>query len=108
MASNYDGLPLDIANAETKIIVDSAVEWVNNNTTLEIDPEQELPPNVKLFVMKFYEVMTAHAGVTSESLGGMSQSFDTSSKTALLRQYASELLSPYFSCAKFVSMVRRW
>lgn len=107
MASNYDGLPIG-NTVEERIMVDAALEWVKNNTTMEIDPDSELPSNVKLFVMKFNEVMSAQAGVTSESLGGMSQSFDTSDKTVILRQYASELLSPYYSCAKFVPVGRRW
>lgn len=107
MASNYDGLPIG-STVEEKIMVDAAIEWVKNNTTMDIDPDSELPSNVKLFVMKFNEVMSAQAGVTSESLGGMSQSFDTSDKAMLIRQYAAELLSPYFSCAKFVSVGRRW
>lgn len=108
MATNYDGLPLDVNVPETRIIVDSAIEWVKSNTTMELDPGEELPANVKLFALKFYEVMSAQAGVTSESLGGMSQSFDAAGSAAILRQYAAQLLAPYYASGKFIPMPGRW
>lgn len=110
MASNYDGLPLDVTDAETKIMVDAALSWIQENTTLEISPDEELPSNVKLFIVKFCDLMSTTAGVASESLGGMSQSFSVTSGTGLL---LSDLASQLFGRAykgrnRFVTAVNRW
>lgn len=105
---NKLGLPVNITNPETAIIVESSLEWITQNTTLKLDLEKELPANVKLFIMKYCDVFNMGVGVTSESIAGMSQSFSNDGTTILLRQYASELLSPYFSSGKFIPSSRRW
>lgn len=101
-------LPMDLSNPETAITVESALDWIAQNTTLKLDLTKALPANVKLFVMKYCDVFTMSAGVTSESIAGMSQSFSNDGAAILLRQYASELLSPYFSSGKFIPSSRRW
>lgn len=110
MATNYDGLPLDVKDTETRIMVDAAISWVRENTTLVIDPTAELPSNVKLFVVKFCDLMSTSVGVASESLGGMSQSFSTSGGTALiLSDLATQLFgADYKGRNRFVSAVSRW
>lgn len=110
MASNYDNLPIDTTDAETAIMVDSAIKWVKENTTLEIDPEAELPSEVKLFVIKFCDLMSVTAGVSSESLGGMSQSFSLTGGTAqALSDLASQLFgSAYRGRNRFISAKSRW
>ena len=112
MATNYSvlGLPIDTSDKETAIMVDTALSWVSENTTLEIDQTKELPSNVKLFVIKFCDMFAQSAGVTSESLGGMSQSFSTSSGTGLLiADLASQLFgSAYKKRNRFVSAKNRW
>ena len=104
------GLPIDTKDAEVSIMVETALDWVETNTTLEIDREKELPNNVKLFVVKFCDLMSQTANVTSESLGGMSQSFSTTSGTGLiLAELASQLFgSAYKGRNRFVSAVNRW
>ena len=104
------GLPIDTSNAEVSIMVESALDWVENNTTLEIDRENELPNNVKMFVIKFCDLMSQTAVVTSESLGGMSQSFSTSSGTGFaLAELASQLFgSAYKGRNRFIPAVSRW
>ena len=110
MASNYDGIPLDITDTETKVMVDSAIEWIMANTTLDIAPDRELPSNAKLFVIKFCDMMSVSGGVTSESLGGMSQSFSTSGGSGfLLADLASQLFGEdYKGRNRFVSSKSRW
>lgn len=110
MASNYDGIPLDLTDTETKVMVDSAIEWIKTNTTLEIAPDEELPSNAKLFVIKFCDTMSVSAGVASESLGGMSQSFSTSGGSGfLLADLASQLFgAAYKGRNRFVSAKNRW
>ena len=101
-------------NAHAVLMVESAFHWINDNTALNINYNNsealsELTPNIKLFVIKYFDLMSMTAGVTSESLGGMSQSFDGSNKSDLLWQYACELLGDSLkSQITFVSAKRRW
>ena len=106
--ANY-GLPFDADNAETAIMVESALDWVDANTTLKIDREAELPSNVKLFCIKFCDLMSKTAGVTSESLGGMSQTFSAGGAASVLSDLASQLFgSAYKGRNRFVSAASRW
>lgn len=94
------GLPLGSTDEATVLTVNSAFEWVKSHTILEFDIDdtealKALPSAVKLFVLKYVDIMSLSTGVTSESLGGMSQSFDTSATAALLWQYAQELLGDW-------------
>ncbi len=103
------GLPINTNDADVSIMVESALDWVEENTTLEIDREKELPNNVKLFVVKFCDLMSQTAGVTSESLGGMSQSFSTGGAGFILADLATQLFgSAYKGRNRFVSAVNRW
>lgn len=105
------GLPIDTNNAETAVMVEAALDWVERNTTLVINRESELPSNVKLFVVKFCDLMGQTAGVASESLGGMSQSFSVSAGGTglLLSDLAKQLFgSAYKGRNRFVSAVNRW
>ena len=104
------GLPVDTSDAEIRIIVDTALMWIADNTTLELDPAKELPSNVKLFVIKFCDLLTQTVGVTSESLGGMSQSFSATGGAGLLiADLATQLFgSAYKGRNRFVSAVSRW
>lgn len=114
--SHVELLNLGFKNVTAKelLIVESALDWIRANTTLEFDKESEsdlmaLPACVKLFILKFHDVNTMNVGVTSQSIEGLSQSFDTSSKNALLWQYAEELLAPYLkSQIRFVAAQRKW
>lgn len=94
-------LPIE-ANETTALYVEAAIEWINQNTTLVIDLENleisvgELPAGAKLFLCRYYEIMTnGGTGIASESIGGMSQSFTTESKTVLLWNLARELIGSY-------------
>lgn len=104
-------LPVD---DRTILFVESALNWVNNNTSLTIDYNDDevlnkLPANVKLFVIKYIDLMTLSAGVSSESIEGLSQSYDTTSKADLLWQYANELLGSYMrSQMTFTSAKSGW
>lgn len=107
-------LNLPIKESEKACLyVGAAVDWVNNHTTLVIDKDNlkdsvaALPDGAKLFLCRYYEVMSTDGNVTSESIGGMSQSFGTASKAAQLYQLASELMGEYLrgqiSCVPNVS-----
>lgn len=96
------------------LTAEAAFEWVLANTTLEFDISnieelKALPSCVKLFAAKFCELMNMPAGVTSESIEGMSQSFDSTQKNFLIRQYADELMGAYIkSGAVFFRAQNKW
>lgn len=96
------------------LIVESGLLWVLKNTALKfqidsISDLEALPANVRLFIVKYVEIMKLRAGVSSESISNLSQSFDTTDKSALLWEAAEELLSDVLkSRATFVSAKNRW
>lgn len=108
-------LNLDLPNnAQTCLMVESALQYVLDNTTLTFDIEnmeelKALPAQVRLFVLKYNEAMSISAGVASESIEGLSQSFSSGDKSALLWELAESLLNKWLvSPVRFVPAVRRW
>lgn len=107
-------LPIE-ANELNRLYVGTAIDWINSHTTLEVDkskmPEsvKELPDGAKLFICRYCDVLSTDANVTSESIGGMSQSFGALSKTQQLWQYASELMGEYLKGqVQSVPNVSKW
>ena len=96
------------------LICESGLEWIKENTTLDFDMNNDedlaaLPSCAKLFLVKFFDIQKIGAGVSSESIEGLSLSFDTSDKSAMIWQLAEELLYQYLkSRVKFVSAVDKW
>lgn len=109
-------LPIEEATNEIALYIEAAIDWVNKNTKLNIDKADlvtsvaALPAGAKLFLCRYYDVMsTGGTGVSSESIGGMSQSFTTDSKKTLLWQLASELLDGYLlGQVRSVPNVSKW
>ena len=107
------GIPLNKNTPETLLTVQTAVEWLQQNTNLKIDFNDiktiaSLPSGAKLFIMKFCDLMNQSDNVTSESIGGMSQSFSSGNKSNLLIDIAKQLIKPYLkSDFKFISAVKR-
>lgn len=99
---------------ETCLYVESALDWLAQNTTLEFDKNdiesvKALPAGAKLFLLKFSDIMTVNTAVTSESIGGMSQSFSTSGKSNLLMDLANDLIGGYLkSSFQFIPTVGKW
>ena len=91
-------LGLDPITPETVLMVEAALQYVLENTRLKFDLNSdgelaELPARVRLFAVKFVEIMGATAGVTSESISGhLSQSFSDRDRTALLWELLKSLL----------------
>lgn len=100
-------LPLEEAD---ELYASSAVEWLKDNTILEVDELEELPANVSLFIVKYVELMRSNGNIASESMAGMSQSFVTNKDSiASLWGYANALLRKYLkSQARFVPATRKW
>ena len=67
---------------QNEIITKAAVEWLAENTTLPVDVSKPeitmLPARAQLFVQKYGELMQRTTGVTSQSIEGLSMSFDAS------------------------------
>lgn len=108
------GIPIrdDVTEA---LRAEAALDWMQEHTTLRIDKADAaaiatLPATAKLFVIRFGEIMRRKAGVTSQSIEGMSQSFDASEDTAaLIWAQASTLLSGYMkSQVRVTPAQRRW
>ena len=115
-AEELKALDLPIkADNETALYVGAGIDWINSNTTLVIDKEnlpesvKALPDGAKLFLCRYTEIMSTDSNVTSESIGGMSQSFGTASKASLLYQLASELMGEYLKGqVRSVPNVSKW
>lgn len=108
------GLPIEDPTTETVLYVEAALDWLTANTTLEFDVNnieslKALPSGAKLFISKFGDVAGRDITVASESLGGMSQSFTSSSQYNNLMSLAQGLISPYLKSAfSFISAKQRW
>ena len=107
-------LKIPISDDISVLYIESALQWVLEHTTLEFDINNDedlraLPPQVRLFATKFNELMATSEGVTSESIEGLSQSFNTSDKSGLIWQLAESLLDKWLkSSVTFVSASNRW
>ena len=102
------GVPVE-ATSENVLAVESGLAWISKNTSFVQAKGEELPGNVKMFLVKYVEIICRNGTVTSESLAGMSQSFSTEEIGSLLRQYAETLLGEWYKGgAKFIPAVRRW
>ena len=100
------GLALD---AKTVITVNAALEWIRDNTTINIKDTANIPACAKLFILKFNEISNLRVGVTSESIEGLSQSFRTDNTSALIWDAAHELLGSYIvSQVRYVQAKPRW
>lgn len=100
------GLTID---AQTEIILNAGLEWLANNTTIDTANIEKIPSGAKLFLIKFCDIQKMQTGVASESIEGLSLSFDTSNKSDLLWQLADQLLGSYLKgCVRFVAATRRW
>lgn len=109
--TQIENLNLGIApiDARAEIVINSGIDWLSENTTIDTADINNIPNCAKLFLIKFFDLQMLSVGVTSESIEGLSQSFDTSDKSALLWQIAEELLGNYLKGrVRFVPSTNRW
>lgn len=92
----------------SEVIREAAIDWVKKNTTFDITVEP-LPASVEMFISKYEEIMNIRPGVASESISGLSQSFN-GDISALLKQYAAELIGEEYvlSDVRVVVAEKRW
>lgn len=77
--------------ASSEILQKSALQWILSNTNIKTLPDP-LTPEIELFCEKYGQIMSLSPGVSSESISGLSQSFNIGNINGLLRQYAKEIL----------------
>lgn len=100
------GLNLD---TKTEIMLNAGIEWLAENTTIDTANIEKFPSGAKLFLIKYCDIQKMQTGVASESIEGLSLSFDTSSKSDMLWQLAEELLGNYLKGrVRFVAATSRW
>lgn len=112
-AKEFEGLGLPL-QAPSQMLVESGLEWLRDNTTLEFDimdmeSVKALPSSARLFLVKFSEICSRDTGVTGESIGPMSQDFTTDSVERQTMSLARQLLKAYLKPGvKFIPCKRRW
>lgn len=107
------GIPLSGTDASELLKAVAALEWISENTTLEVNTEdpaelEKLPATAKLFVSKYVEILSLKTGVSSQSIEGLSLSFATTDKSTMLWQLAQSLLGKYLRQVRFHPAKRRW
>lgn len=106
-------LQIQPINDETCLLVENAVNWIADNTTINVnmDDLENVQASVRLFITKYIDIMKLPIGITSESATGLSQSFDTTDKYDLLISLARSIFGDNNVTAgkvRFVSATDRW
>ena len=92
----------------------AALEYIANNTTLTVDRKdvetvKALPFSAKLFITEYEEVVSTSSVIASESIEGLSQSFKTSDKAALIDDLANTYLTEWLKGKiRFIPARNRW
>lgn len=106
-----DSLKLGITiDAQTEIMLNAGIEWIENNTIIDITDLENFPNRAKLFLIKFLEIQNMPTGVSSESIQGLSQSYNTDSKATMIWDIAYSLLGDYIKdgAVRFVCASPKW
>lgn len=99
--------------SKSLIMIEAALDVVREKTTIEFDKNSDedlinLPARVKLFIIKYLEIMGLREGIASESISNLSQSFVTD-KSDLLNNLLDEFLDDdLVSGVRFVGAADRW
>ncbi len=98
---------------KTLIIIESALDIVLSRTSIKFDKNnleelEKVPARVKLFVIKYIEMMSLAEGVSSQSISNLSMSF-SQDKNERLNNLLEEILGEYMlSDVQFAEAVNRW
>lgn len=109
------GIPLNGDDTVASLHAEAALDWMQEHTTLEFDKAKmesiaALPACAKVFIVKYVEVLQRTTGMISQSIEGMSMSFDASEdiSTTILK-LAQTLLQNYLrSQVQAFPAKRRW
>lgn len=106
-----ESLKLGISPIDDRAVltISAGVEWIAQNTTIDTSDLAKLPASACLFLVKYFDIQKLKTGVASQSIEGLSQSFNSNAHSTLIWQAAEELLSGYLkSRVQFVSAQKRW
>ena len=98
---------------KTLIIIEAALDIVLSRTSIKFDRNsfeeiKKMPARVKLFVIKYIELMSLVEGVSSQSISNLSISF-SQDKNERLNNLLEEMLGDdRLSDVKFTEAVNRW
>ncbi len=110
-SKEIQGLNLGIDESDSKAVlsVETAIEWLAENTTLDMTDLENLPAAARLFISKFCEITSLQSGVSSESIESLSQTFTQTSKNDMIWDIAETLLGDYIKCKiRFVAAERKF
>lgn len=112
-AEEFKSLGL-LVESDAQLYIEAGLEWLRDNTTLEVDITdmesiKALPSSARLFLVKFCEIYSRDIGITSESVGSMSQSFTSESMAGRTLDLARQLLKAWLKPGvRFIPCQRRW
>lgn len=89
-----ESLSLNIpTDTESLMLVENALNWIERNTSVKVDKDalNDNTAGVKLFILKYIGAMQLPDGISSESAGGLSQSFSSVEKNDLILQIARSI-----------------
>lgn len=107
-------LPIDAESSVDILLVENALAWIADNTTVKVDMDdlENVQPAVRLFIIRYIEIMQLPMGISSESASGLSQSFDTNKDPAELLISAAEAIfgadNVTAGAVHFVTAKRGW
>ena len=107
-------LPINLDNGVELLLVENAFAWIADNTTVTVDMDDldHVQPAVRLFITRYIDIMQLPMGVSSESAGGLSQSFDTNKDPNELLTSAAEAIfgadNVTAGAVHFVTATRGW
>lgn len=97
------------------IMLESGLEWLADNTELEIcldnilETIEQLPASAKVFLMKFATIMERNPIVISESIDSISQTYSNENITTQIFHLAKQLIGNYLkSNTTFIPCKRSW
>lgn len=101
---------IDLEDNKVLLTAQAAIEWIERNTTIDTEDIENFPAGAKLFIDEFISINSLASGVSSESIGGLSQSFTTEDKESLIWDKANTLIGAekLKSRVRFVSAQKRW
>lgn len=100
---------IDIEDKTAVLMAQTAVEWLEQNTTIDMSDLENIPSGAKLFINKYSELNSINSGVVSESIEGLSQSFSSGNTADIVWDLAYNLIGGYVkSPVRFVTAQKRW
>lgn len=108
------GITVQEGDALALLQAEAALDWMLEHTTLEFSKDdaesiKALPACARLFVVKFSEALSLREGVASQSIEGLSMSFNSTDKATVLWKLAHSLLGGYLkSQVRVFPAKRRW